>query len=141
MAVTVNSVYNGDHVVWQNYTPVWSGGGTPPAIVDGTLTGRYCQFGKLVTAQITLTAGANSTYGNSSWSFTLPVNAATTNKATGSCIITNTGVAWYAGSCRIESATTLSPYYGTNGNTVTSSHPYAFGDTDVLEIQITYEAA
>jgi hypothetical protein len=142
MAVSVNNQLLGAGGPFtQTYTPTWSGLGTPPALGNGTISGRYFQIGKLVFLSITLTTGSTSTYGSSSWTFSLPVTAATTHKFTGSALVTDTGTGWYACGCRIESSTTLSPYYAFNGNTMTSVHPHTWATGDVLEITIVYEAA
>lgn len=57
------------------YTPTWTQpSGTQPSLGDGTITGRYIREGRQCTAQIVLTMGASTTYGNNAvaYQFSLP---------------------------------------------------------------------
>lgn len=56
-----------------SFTPTWSSSGTQPVLGNGTLTGEYCQVGKLVFVKIVLTAGSTTTFGTSTYRFSLPV--------------------------------------------------------------------
>ena len=43
---------------WTTYTPVWGAtSGTPPAVGNGQLSGKYIKFGKTVTVNITMIMG------------------------------------------------------------------------------------
>jgi hypothetical protein len=59
---------------WSTYAPVWSGGGgTPPTLGNGILSGRYLQLGHWIEVAIVLKTGTTTTYGVSSyWTFSLP---------------------------------------------------------------------
>lgn len=54
------------------YVPTWSGGGTPPALGNGTISGFYVKIGRLVFFYVVLTMGSTSTYGTSFWTISLP---------------------------------------------------------------------
>src|SRR5688572_28327966 len=61
---------------WTAYTPTWTGTGTNPAIVNGTIGGRYLQAGKLVIGNFQIVMGSSTTFGTGSWLVGLPVPAA-----------------------------------------------------------------
>lgn len=58
---------------WTAYTPTWGSSGAAPALGNGTISGRYMQFGKLGFFDGVLTTGGTTTYGTGTYSFTLPV--------------------------------------------------------------------
>lgn len=66
------------------YTPTWSSNsGTPPAIGNGTILGKYFKAGRFTHVYIYMLTGTTSTYGSAgivySWSLpagSLPVNSA-----------------------------------------------------------------
>lgn len=57
------------------YTPTWTAAGVAPVLGNGTLSGRFVQFGKLVLYTMFFQAGSTSTFGTGVWNFTLPVTA------------------------------------------------------------------
>lgn len=67
---------------WANYpsTPTWGnsgGGGTPPAIGNGTLRGKYKQTGKHIEVVMTMATGSTTTYGAGAfWKWSLPTGNA-----------------------------------------------------------------
>jgi hypothetical protein len=72
--------------LWKSFTTVWSGP-TPLAIGNGTLTCRWRYSGGTVIAHYELTRGSTSNAGSSTYSFSLPVQAAASNGAIGSGLI------------------------------------------------------
>lgn len=54
------------------YTPVWSATGTAPALLNGTITGRFKRFAKWGLVSITMTLGSTSTIGTLLYRWTLP---------------------------------------------------------------------
>lgn len=57
------------------YTPLWTvGGGASPDIGNGTLTGRFLQYGKILEFWIYVRAGSTTTFGTGAnfWRFSLP---------------------------------------------------------------------
>lgn len=54
------------------WTPAWSATGTAPAIVGGTIVGRYKRFGKWGFATMTMTLAGSSTVGTLLYRWTLP---------------------------------------------------------------------
>lgn len=57
---------------WTAYTPTWASTGTAVALGNGTISGRFMQFGKLGFVNAILTSGSTTTYGTGTYSFTLP---------------------------------------------------------------------
>jgi hypothetical protein len=57
---------------WVSYTPVWAAAGTSVALGSGTLSGKYKRVGSDVMVLIDLGTAANTTYGSSSYTFSLP---------------------------------------------------------------------
>lgn len=60
---------------WKTYTPVWSqSNGSVLNVASGTLEGRYCKLGKMVTVVIHLERAGDSNIGSDKWIFSLPPN-------------------------------------------------------------------
>src|SRR5688572_26599360 len=59
---------------WTAYTPTWTASAGAVAIGNGSLTGRYRQFGKTVRFSLQWVAGSTTTYGTAGayWIFGLP---------------------------------------------------------------------
>lgn len=81
---------------WTVYTPTWSTNGTQPAIVDGTLSGRYTTLGPAVGGkvgffEITMIAGAGTTFGTNGapvgYSWGLPPGWTTATNAFGEVVV------------------------------------------------------
>lgn len=126
-----------------SYTPVWtSASGTAPAIGNGTLTGSYMRFDRLVVANLRLQSGSTTTFGdaNAQWSFTLPFTAVEIGGA-GSLWLHDDASSWTGGVVHIATTTTVIPYYALNGNGVHATYPFTWASPDRLRFTITYEAA
>jgi len=57
---------------WQDFTTVWSSS-SPPAIGNGSITGKYIRIGDLVIFQGRIEAGSTTTFGSGQYSCTLPL--------------------------------------------------------------------
>lgn len=57
---------------WTTYTPVWGASGVAPVVGNGTITGRWKQFGKWGLFTVTLNLGPTSTVGTGTYSWTMP---------------------------------------------------------------------
>lgn len=57
---------------WTSYTPAWTGSTSDPVIGNGTITGRYFEFGKNVFYSIQITTGSTTTYGTGQYFVSLP---------------------------------------------------------------------
>lgn len=125
------------------YSPTWTAS-TPPAIGDGTIAGTYMRFGKMVYAHIKITAGSTTTFGAGEYTVSLPYTA-NGSTGVGAVLLTDDGVAWHAGVCRLSSTTTLKCHFGAytnaNGGAWNATFPQTFGSGDFIEISITYQAA
>jgi hypothetical protein len=124
---------------WTTYAVVWAGAGTAVVLGNGTLVGKYRQEGKKVTVRIILTAGTTTTFGNSFFTFTLPV-ASVADKQCGVAIFQDSGVLDRIGAVYTLSTTTIT-LVTSAGGVATNTAPHTWGNTDVMIIQITYEAA
>lgn len=135
---------------WTAFTPTWTASGTPPALGNGSISGAYCQVGKLIVCRGQLTMGNTTTFGTGAYSISLPAPAA-------AGIITPRGLVVYV------DASAGAIFYGTldtadGGSkatlrlfsasgpfaelaTANESTPMAFADGDYLQFLITYEAA
>jgi hypothetical protein len=125
------------------YTPTWSSGGVAPALGNGTIAGTYIKVGKKVQLFITLTMGGTTTYGSSNaWTFTLPFTADTApTTAAGTGYGLDAGTQYYHVIPIIAaSASTLTLIIPGSGNSVAQTTPFSWGNTDSLQIAITYIA-
>ncbi len=73
---SVTKIGNSSLPEWQSYTPTWASAGTPPALGNGTIVGRYIQIGKFISVQVKLTLGTTSTVGTGQYFISMPVTAA-----------------------------------------------------------------
>ena len=132
---------------WVAYTPTWTSAGTPPAIGNGTLVGKYWQLGKTIGVRISLIAGSTTTFGNSSnaWTFALPNTARgdSTNQIVSGFVQPGSGL-YYNLVCVITSGGgTLAPWVNVSGTAqgLISGGTLGFlGPSTTLAIEGIYEA-
>ena len=139
----------------QSYTPTWSSTGTAPSLGNGTLTGSYQQFGKLVYFRAVLTLGSTSTIGTGQYNLSLPVEA-TPGGGSGGNIATVNGTGWVIDASAggyyfiridsLDSTTSVrlrllnaSATYATLA-TVAHDTPFTFATSDTINISGIYEA-
>lgn len=131
---------------WTAYTPVWAATGTAVSLGNGTIVGRYYQVGKLVVASVRLLAGSTTTFGTGTYSFTLPVAAATTSSlfrvGSGYCRDTSATSAGHFPAIAIIDTASPSVAILANVNAIVgATTPFTWANTDHLQFTIVYEAA
>lgn len=129
---------------WTPYTPAWTALGTAPAIGNGTLTGSYKTIGtELIIVRIRFTAGSTSTYGTSSWLFSVPAgfsaSASAINETSGSLYILDSGSQSRVGVVRFNTSSTL--FLESNSGGVTSTVPQTWATSDQAIVTVAYEPA
>lgn len=131
---------------FQSFTPTWSAP-TPPALVNGTMTGRYMQIGKLIIYQMDLVMGSSTTYGSGAFTWTLPVTARTGSVYQGAAYILISGTSFNSGTVAnvnagATSTTTCSIAVSiAQGNYVSSSLPGTMAVSCEIHFTLIYEAA
>lgn len=144
---------------WTSYTPTWTGSGSNPAIVNGTLAGYYKQVGKTVFVRILMVAGSSTTFGTGTYSWALPVtglaianaSALNTNVAIGTGSISDTGTNLHPALVYLATTTTVNlrvfvtlsgsnPVY-LSQSLVSQGTPATLVSTDVIGMQFSYEVA
>jgi len=127
------------------YSVSWTGATTNPAIGNGTLTGRYQLFGKMVHLNIYMVAGSTTTFGSGNWSFSLPFTAASNNVIyLGNAQLRDSGVANYPRMVQVVGgASVLNNFLqldnNNNVNAINSSSPWSWGSGDSIAIDVWYE--
>ena len=129
---------------WTSYTPTLSGTGW--ALGDGTLTGSYCQIGKIVHFRLFLSFGSTSTFGASAdLLITLPL-AMTGNAQSIASFKTAfrdaSASQVYEGTTLAGSSTTVVPaQIGTIGalTAIRSTVPFTWATSDYIRVHGTYE--
>ena len=127
---------------WTSWTPVLTGsGGNPNLGSTGTITGRYCRIGNTIIAHGQFTFGGSGiSAGTGNYQIDLPVNAASTNTASGSARL-------YDSSSGTHRTCTVFIYNADNSylihdNTITSATaPWTWATGDSAEWHVIYEAA
>lgn len=119
-------------------TPTWSGGGTPPALGNGTLTGTVSRLGpSLINVSIKLTAGSTTTFGTSYWTFSLPSPYNTAATGFASCIsLMRDGGTNYMGIAWIQAGTTVIYPHTLAEVLVSATVPFTWGTGDTLELSL-----
>jgi len=129
---------------WTSFTPSW----TNLTVGGGTNTGAYQQVGKTVHMRISFVFAADSSIGGAV-SFAPPVNAATYNTWSniGNVLLRDNGVGSYSGFVDWDSATSFSINAWKADGTYTqaiglsSTVPFTWTTSDVIQLVCTYEAA
>jgi hypothetical protein len=129
------------------FTPTWSSSGTQPVIGNGTISGRYTRFSKLVFATWLVIPGSTTTFGTGTYNLTLPVTAAVQRYTLGVDLL-DTGVQHYAGQGIVDGNVDTAKFSeilaGSNATGPTSwaaTTPFTFGNGDRIIITGFYEAA
>lgn len=134
---------------WATFTSTWAASGTAPAIGNGTIVGSYARVGTTIHFRISLRAGSTTTYGTGSYTFSLPVTAATISGTstlpawfgTAMCLDVS-APAYKTGILQIASAATACNVINTaTGGFWGQTDPQTWANTDYLQLGGTYEAA
>lgn len=135
---------------WTAYTPTWASVSNPqPAIGNGNLNGAYLRLGNLLFIRIHMNMGSTTTFGTSSWSWTLPagITAATLTGGGQQQLLTayalDSGTAHYTGVARSNSASTKVDEVNTSGGAGAwqPSTPFTWAVNDELVIEGMIEVA
>lgn len=125
-----------------SYTPVWTTTGTQPVLGDGVITGSYTLSGRTCTVELTLTAGATTTFGTGQFQISLPFpeRSGTPDRANGIARLGDAGTSFYIGLCEVTSGTSTVVFYSNNSpNLVQSNSPFVWAANDYIRATITYE--
>lgn len=130
------------------YTPTWAASGTQPVLGNGTLAGRFVQFGKLVHFYIHVVAGTTTTFGTGSYTFGLPVTGASVaGSPLGPAYALDSSASVFAYAAAIYATTATfnvqQPATWPTGiaNSFGQTAPWTWATSDTLDISGTYEAA
>ena len=127
---------------WTAYTPTLSNW----TLGNGTVSGSYCQIGKVVHFRLTMIVGSTTAIGSSP-TFTVPVNMTSTSawNVRGYIRDISLGAAGcYELASRPASTTAIGGFYtGTNGQQLgfNSTTPFTWDSGDGVQLAGTYEAA
>jgi hypothetical protein len=123
---------------WTDFTPTWStsGGTTIAATVSYA---RYTQIGKNVFAQVSLvcTTGGGSGY----FRATLPVAVAGATRIIGSFMYTDSGTAFYSGTCLMLTSTQIVLAGYNTADYLGGVPAITAAAGDVLRYSVNYEVA
>lgn len=130
---------------WTAYVPVWTCQTLNPVLGNGSLTGRYLQVGKMVTAQIKMVGGGTTTFGTGQFFFSLPVVAAvlSTNCAGSGWVLDTSAGALTTASVNLLDQTHMNLFITGvgSGNLITSANPFTWATGDEYHASFCYEAA
>ena len=127
---------------WQSWTPTWTASTTNPAIGNGTLKGRYCKVGKMVTFSISLMFGSTTTAGLGDWAFSLPAGSNTSSiRYIGVCTYWDASPAGGGSGATMlqEGDTQLNRFYVGGYYRLDSVKPITWANLDQLYLTMTYE--
>lgn len=134
-------------MLWNSYTPSW----TNVTLNNATVSSDYVQIGSVVFYKVKLLFGSSTSFtGNVSLS--LPINAATEytdgiRSFVGEVTCLESGVADFAGLCRVDTTSTARPNVFGSSNifmtpyAINSTQPFTWGVSDILFLQMVYESA
>jgi hypothetical protein len=127
----------------ENYTPVWTGASTNPAIGNGTITGHYTRNGDVIHATISIAMGSSTTFGSGEYSFSLPIATTVTARNFVGQVQgrDDSGPAYVAGACLLVTAIdadAVQCYQNTGATAFSPTVPITWADGDTLNISIDY---
>lgn len=121
---------------WTAFTPTWGTTGTAPSLGNGTVTGRFMQFGKVGFFDGVFTAGSTSTYGTGTFTFALPTGwtaAGGAGTLVGDARLLDTSVSTrYVGVIYITASTTITVTSNAATTDVSGTVPFTFATGDVI---------
>lgn len=144
------SASNFQEEAWTSYAVTWGvAAGTPPAIGNGSLTGRYAKNGRVVHVHIRMAAGNTTTFGTGNWTFTLPVaafqfgaNDFSSGTATARDDSGGGGVTPGISICDTNNATpVILVLNSSNGAVWNSGAPFTWATSDILTIDLVFQSA
>lgn len=131
-----------------SYTPTWTGALTNPAIGNGTITGSYTQFGKLVIAEARIDAGSTTTFGVGTYSMTVPVAMKPANTSverrqigTASLFDGSLGRGYVMAVQQYDATTAVFVPNDTSNARWSPTSPFTFDQYSEFRMLLTYEAA
>ncbi len=126
----------------QSYTPAWTSTSTQPSLGNGSISGKYIKFGKLIYFTVGLTLGSTTTVGTGIWLFSVPVpihNEVAIFPGSTSYVDTSAGGTYYGPLLIKNTSTTVFPTIaGSPISTPSSTVPFTWASTDVLRISAMY---
>lgn len=129
----------------QSYTPTWEGTSSNPTLGNGTLVARYAKVGKLVQFEIELTIGSTTTFGAGSWSFTLPVPAASAlNQPVGDAYVGDFSAGSRGLLCAVLSGGKVFPVAMSDAfvqTNTTPTYPWTWATSDFIYVSGSYVAS
>lgn len=131
--------------IWNVYPPVWSSTLVAPAIVNGSIIGKYTTLGKLGFISIVMNVGSLSTFGTGTYTWSIPPawTAATNagNIVIGSARLTHSSVS-FLGTANVASGASVFTIttHGTTSN-VGPTVPFTFASTDQVVVEARMEIA
>lgn len=130
------------------YTPTWTASVSNPAIVNGTITGRYVRTGKLCFVNVNITMGASTTYGSGAWRISLPFTVANQGVnyfGVATCYDNNAAARYDQNCVAIANGVDVRQFVpqtaGTTVNTLTSAIPFTWASGDIFAMTLWYEVA
>lgn len=135
---------------WTSYTPVWSSTGTAVSLGNGSIWGRYVQFGSTCIALIEMVCGSTTTFGSGTYSWTLPLLSANPSDGdsnwsagTGAARAHN-ATSWWTGTSSVpKNSTAMRIYSHSAGAEWGPSQPFTWTalTSNYFTAEITYQTA
>jgi hypothetical protein len=124
-----------------SYTPVWTTTGTAPALGNGSLTGRFYRFEKLVHFVMKFAAGSTTTFGTGSFQFSTPTSISAVNNFGFPAVLLDQGTAFYTRAQGLGYTTSLADKFiiiDSAGTAITATSPFTWANGDEIVVQGTY---
>jgi hypothetical protein len=134
---------------YTSYTPAWTSTGTAPALLNGTITGRYVQIGKLVQCWGLLTMGSSTAFGTGAYLISFPVPPAQSRVVGFADMFHPSTGARHIATCEPQGgaagagsfAMTYPATWPAGANvTLGQTNPWAWASGDLLMWNLVYEA-
>ena len=128
---------------WTPYTPTWRASGTQPVLGNGSLIGVYTRAGRSIDFRIGIAMGSTTTYGTGTYSFDLPVPAATgeVGYVAGRAAMVDASAGVRAGRDVLIGTATAINLSSEAGAFVGQTVPWTWANTDYSQARGRFEAA
>lgn len=125
---------------WTAWTPTI----TTIAGASNTIVARSMKLGRTVHVQGQISLGSGGSFSGSDVTVSLPYAAASTMAQVGKAFAVDGATYFYGGVCIVASGASVLKFRLDNGSghlAMTGAVPFTWGNGDVLNFEITYEAA
>jgi hypothetical protein len=127
---------------WRTYVPSWTAVTTNPTIGNGTIFGRWREFGDLVWIWVSIVSGSTTTFGSGFYSVSIPFRSSPlAEQAIPAQLRSPTDTRRYALSGNVQPSSLQIVRFNWAGGALTGTAPVTLAAGDIINVQGFYVPA